>query len=932
MDIPTLVRHYLDALQASDYSGEIFTDTPSRLINATDNSIYQMMPQAVLTPRSGDDLSVIAKLAAKDDFRGVRFTARGGGTGTNGQSLNDCIIIDTGKHLNAIMEIDADKGLVRVQPGVVLDQLNAALQPHGLFFPPHVSPSKSATLGGMVSTDACGKGSRVYGKTSHYIADMTCVLAGGREVTTSAFSDSGLTDVIAARYDAAMRALPQMPRGISGYNLQAFDPATGQLDMARLIAGSEGSLALIKDITLRVVPKPAHRIMFCLSYDSFDTALRQVEALLAFNPCAIETIDNRILALARDDILWQSVQAILPPNIDDSAIKAIHFVEFEAQSDGDLRALSNAFAAYLATDNVPLGHVVLDDKRAIADAGALRSKCVGLLGNMEGTRRPIPFIEDTAVPPPRLADYIADLMVLLQGYGLECGAFGHVDAGCLHVRPVLDMRRPEDEALIRALSDDVCALVKRHGGVLWGEHGKGMRGEYISALLGTPYYEAMQHIKAYLDPHNQFNPGKIAALPGADLRPVDGAPLRGHYDRQIGDDALAGFEKSIQCNGNGLCFSAMPDDAMCPSYKVTRDRRHSPKGRAALLREWLRLQSTDTAQAQAFAPAVYDAVSGCLSCKACTSVCPIHVNIPDMKAAFLASYFKTRMRRVRDYLIGWGEWIAHLHSWLPLPIPALFGLVDIPRPSAPSLRRLMKRAGFAYATPRRIASADKPVLIVADAYTGTYQAPVVIAALSAVRKLGFTPLVLPFRESGKSWHVMGFLKRFDAIAARNHAYYSRLAAPLVGIDPAMSLLYRDEYKDKAVPVKLLHEWLAEVMPAAATATATDDKPAPAGAQSYDLFLHCTEATMLPGAAGAWQAIFQRVGAALTPITTGCCGMAGAYGHLAEQRTNSARLFQMSWQDKLSDKALVTGYSCRSQIGRLKAGSARHPIEALDQLL
>ena len=672
--LPPSVAKFLNALQDSAYQGDILTGYADRLINATDNSIYQVMPQAVLAPRVQKDLNIILEVGARPEHIDVRFMPRGGGTGTNGQSLNDCIVVDTSKYLTRILDINVAGGYVRCEPGVVLDRLNDYLKPHGLVFPVHISTSKSCTLGGMVSTDACGKGSRIYGKTSDYCVSLTCVLADGSEIETESHTNDALADLIKQNYEDLQKTIPHLPRGLSAYDL--IGPyANGQFDMTRLIAGSEGSLALIKEIKLKILPKPKHKSLVTILYDDFDAALRDVSSLLEHDPVSIETIDDHILELARGDILWHDLKNILSGHTDPASVKAIHFVEFENDDDDMLIAQCDVLEQALGDHGSVLGHITSHDAAAIQSISSLRSKCVGLLGNMRGHRRPVPFIEDTAVPPEHLADYISDLKDLLKQHGLVCGIFGHSDAGCLHVRPALDLRLEEDEVFIRTLSDEVVALVKKHGGVLWGEHGKGMRGEYTQALAGTTYFSVMQQVKTMLDPAGKLNPEKISGSP---IKRIDDVPMRGQFDRQIKAEALQTFPKATQCNGNGLCFSAMPDDTMCPSYKITQDRKHSPKGRAALLREWLRLTSTDKKSARALAQDVKDSMDGCLSCKACTSTCPIHVNIPDMKIDFLDQFYRFRIRPYRDYLIGRAESFAKWGHLFPFVPSDIFGLKDIP--------------------------------------------------------------------------------------------------------------------------------------------------------------------------------------------------------------------------------------------------------------
>lgn len=929
--LPDIVQRFLKALEKSEYKGEILAGYADRLVNATDNSIYQILPQAVLAPRVQKDLNIVMKLAAEDDFQSIQFMPRGGGTGTNGQALNDCIILDTSKHLRRIIEINKSEGWVKLEPGVVLDQLNRELEKQNLWFPVHISTSKSCTLGGMVSTDACGKGSRVYGKTSDYSMSLTCILPNGKEIETKNYFNDDISDVLAQNHEEIQENVPDLPRGLSAYDLLGAYK-NGQLSMTKLVAGSEGSLAVIKEIKLKVIEKPKHKALVAVFYDSFDIALRHAETLLAFDPVAIETIDDLILDLARSDILWHDVDTLLTTSINADTIKAIHFVEFEGDDDEALHQHCLRFEKALAEDKNVLGFKASFEAPVIKKISELRSKCVGLLGNMSGNRRPVPFMEDTAVPPANIADYIADLKSLLTEHNLQCGIFGHLDAGCLHVRPALDLRLEDDEKLVRVLSDEVVALVKKHGGGLWGEHGKGLRGEYTEELAGSTFYKVMQQIKHLLDPHNKLNPGKIA---GPELKSIDDAPLRGEYDRQIAAKNQDAFPKATQCNGNGLCFSAMTDDTMCPSYKITKDRRHSPKGRAAMLREWMRLESTDKKAAKTFSKDVLEVMQGCLSCKACTSTCPIHVNIPDMKAAFLKRYYRWYTRPMRDYVIGLAEAYGRFGHMIPLVFRNFFGLVDLPKPSKKPLRKLLKESGFAKATPKNVQATQKPVLIVQDAYTSFFEPEIVLSVFELLHKLGYDPLLLPFHESGKSWHVRGFLKHFEHIVLYNIAHFENYAnqnIPMIGIDPSITLVYRDEYqkilnKKPRYTIQLLQEFLKDAVQA-------EDLPKikTIPQSKYPFFLHCTEKTMHPQSANDWHNILSAFGIFTDMINTGCCGMAGVYGHEKEHVENSKGLYGLSWKKHMKETALVTGYSCRSQVHRMEEFHVKHPVQLLNELL
>lgn len=972
-----LTRDFLDALSKEGFTGEIGTDYATRLINATDNSIYQLLPQAVLAPRTGADIAAVMALLGEERFREIAVTPRGGGTGTNGQSLNHTVILDCSKYMRAITAFDAQAMRVTVEPGVILDQLNRFLKPHGLFFPPTLSPSNRATLGGMAATDACGKGSRIYGKTSDYIESVGVAFPGG-EIWNMAHYTADQVEELGARQDMAGRLthmldgiasdhheaiaerIPKLNRTFSGYNLAEIYTEKG-FSPAKIIAGSEGTLGVITSLTLRLCPLPTHRRLVALFYEDFDTTLRAAQHLLSFNPLAVETFDGTLFQLARRDAVWHRVRDYMPEGNAAAAVGGCNLVEFVGEEPEEVEEAVRR----LQSDPGAAFHISVAEKpEAINALWDLRKRSVGLLGNIEGDKRPVPFVEDTAVPPENLADYIAEYRALLDGEGVEYGMFGHVDTGCLHVRPALNLREAEEEARIRRISDQVVELVKRYGGLMWGEHGKGFRAEYTPEFIGEELYECLRRIKAVCDPHNQLNPGKIATAAGTEMRvqPIDEAPLRGHFDREIPAGFLRQFPKSVECNGNGACFNYAPDDAMCPSYKATGDRRYSPKGRAGLMREWLRQlsragydngksPSSGSWKQQAgepnddFSHAVYDSMKECLACKACAGQCPIKVDIPDMRARFLELYHTRYRRPLRDHLIRYSEELGQLSAKTPrlsgrmqslLPARRL-GLSDLPNPSAPSLVRLLQQSGIPMANTTETISrphSEETVMLVQDAYTSFYDAPVVRDMALLLKHLGMQVQVAKFRPNGKARHVKGFLADFRRTAAANNAALQRLAVsgmPLIGVDASITLTYRQEYaqlleKRGQYHVQMFQEWLM--------AAIEEGKMAQWQGRAsghYRLFSHCTEATSLPHSPGLWQKIFAYFGLELKPVSTGCCGMAGTYGHETEHEKTSRQLYAMSWEQPIAqakEQALVTGFSCRCQVERIEGFRPQHPVQAL----
>ena len=528
--LDSLTLGFLKTLEdEGKFSGEIHADFPTRLIHATDNSVYQVMPTAVLQPKTRDDINVVMELAGREKFSEVKITPRGGGTGTNGQSLNNTIILDTSKHLNNILGFDAERGLVHVEPGVVLDQLNAWLKPHGYFFPPAVSTASRATVGGMIGSDSSGKGSRIYGKTSHYIHDMTTVLVDGTDFNTRAMTADEAAetmeradrvgqlykkvhDEIAPKRDQIKATFPEMNRGLTGYNLKEAVADNGDMNLSFLIAGAEGSLGMVKEITFRVIPLPKHKVVTVVRYDSFDSALRHVKTLVQFDPVAIESIDDKVMKLAEQDESWHMLGKLLGTENSNTPTRGFNVVEFVGETEAEVAAKQAELKTYLdanpTKEFAPIGFVQATDPGQIAAIWSIRAKSVGLLGNLEGKRRATPFVEDTAVPPENLADFIAEFRGLLDAEGLDYGMFGHVDVGCLHVRPLLDMMDEEDEARIRRVSDAVAELTKRYNGLIWGEHGKDSGGNIPRSISGRSFTTACVASRRRLIPKGSLTPAR----------------------------------------------------------------------------------------------------------------------------------------------------------------------------------------------------------------------------------------------------------------------------------------------------------------------------------------------------------------------------------------------------------------------------------------
>ena len=519
-------------------------------------------------------------------------------------------------------------------------------------------------------------------------------------------------------------------------------------------------------------------------------------------------------------------------------------------------------------------------------------------------------------------------------------------------------------------------MVAKYGGLLWGEHGKGYRSEYAPAFFGEELYAELRKIKAAFDPHNKMNPGKICTPieSSASLVSVGGVK-RGEFDRQIPITVRDAFEPAMNCNGNGLCFNYDTTSTMCPSSKITSDRRHSPKGRAGAMREWLRLlannqvdvnalelqgknqnllkrlnNSMGKAQSNDFSHEVLEVMDGCLACKACSTQCPVSVDVPTFRARFLSLYYQRYMRPAKDYLVGNIEAMAPLmakapklvnaflkQAWMNKLIKKTVGYVDTPLLSSPSLKKQLvghEATHFNLGTLQALSASEraKKVLIVQDPFTSFYEAGLLHDLVKLIECLGYEPILLPFMPNGKPQHVKGFLKEFAATAKGSADFLNKLAPlgiPMVGVDPSLVLCYRDEYKKVlgdargSFEVTLVHEWLATItLPERGNTPDTE----------YAFFGHCTEKTALPESEKHWQQLFQRMGMSLTPISVGCCGMAGTFGHEASHLEQSKGIYALSWEKAVAkfktSQILATGYSCRSQVARIEGEKPKHPLQAM----
>ncbi len=923
------------ALIEAGFAGDIENDKALLAAMSTDNSIYTLMPDLVVAPRDSRDVKRLMEVLGHEAFRSIPVTARGGGTGTNGQSLNSGVIVDFQRYMNRLVALNVDERWVEVEPGIVLDELNAALSATGLFFAPTTSTANRCTIGGMVSTDASGKGSRIYGKTSDNVLGMEIVLDGGRTLDSSLpcpdWAKSMMADVEAACEGGRavlLSRVPSISRRFTGYDLERAKQPDRPLEWWRLPIGAEGTLGLITRVRVRLLRKPDHKRLVIVGFESFATALGAGRRLMEHDPSAIEVMNEWVQMLAEKAGILSTLPASLRA-LDGKPI-AYNFVEFVGDDEVELETRVAALqSSALHLPGVVAVHYA-ENNLEMSKLWTVRAASVGLLGKVPGTRRPIAFVEDCVVPVDNLSAFVDDFMALLKHHGLAYGMYGHVDVGCLHIRPALDIDQIADQKIMKTVSDKVFELTRKHGGIFWGEHGKGVRGAYLAEYVGETAYDAFRSIKKAFDPADRFNPGKLVTVRRS-LMGIATTPFR-----RVNIDEGDAFHLAFKCNGNAQCLSYPRSTVMCPSFKATRDPRHSPKGRADALRTWHQAETEGKATPELEAN-VMSALDGCLGCKACATACPVQVDIPEMKSHFLERIYRKRRRGVSDrlalileehapLLVSWRKSLALLSRLTNRWVGKLTGLVDLP----PISYKGLADSGYQILSPTEIANrawSDETVFIWQDPFTTLFDIEAPLAIADGLRALGYKPMFVALLPGGKAAHVLGDRQRFLMQAGVLRQAIDLIGSkgrPMVGVDPAFVMMLRQEYSKVRLHGKallLVQEFLDNE--AAARKIWPDLKNAKAPRQ---LFAHCSENA--PGASStAWKKVFATLGVEVEVAATGCCGMAGLFGHQKRNQAISRKAFDLSWSKPMQKEgsALVSGFSCRCQTKRFSGVTGIHPM-------
>ncbi len=957
----TLARHLRKQL-----AGEIRFDAPSRRLYSTDASIYQIEPLGVVIPRTTEDVAVTMQVCA--EMR-VPIVARGGGTSLSGQSIGPGVIVDCSKYLNAILDLDPVTRTVRIQPGVVLDALNRAAAVHDLQFGPDVSTSSRANLGGMIGNNSAGSRSIVYGKTIDHVRRLDVVLSNGQRAVFAPLPAAEwerraagksfeaelyrtVRDVVRQESDEIVRRYPRILRRVSGYNLDIFCPQfsgrANDVGLHQLIVGSEGTLALITEAELKLVPRPRVRGLLVPQFATLAAALDALAVCLEMRPSAVEILDHFLLERAANNLALRDTMKAIPGHPG-----AVFMVEFSGDDRAEVADRVERLQRRLAGVAGLLTSVPALDAALRDPLWDLRRAAMPLLYGMPGDAKPITFVEDAAVPPAHLPEFIARFREILQRHGTDGAFYGHASVGCLHIRPVLNLKKSEDVARMRRISSEVTDLVLEYGGSLSGEHGDGLaRSEWNEKMFGPRLYRAFQRVKAAFDPDLLLNPGKIVAAPPMtdNLRyppgydPVE-PPTVFDYSKQ------QGFLRSVEmCNGSGVCRKTQ-GGAMCPSYRATLDEADSTRGRANALRHALTMASPSL-EPRAVPPAlrskwVHEIFDLCLMCKACKAECPSNVDVAKLKAEFLQFYYRDRPRPFGhllaaniQYLNRLGAPLAPLVNWLQTRefsrrLLESFAGID-QRRSLPSLHRRHFRRWFARHRPDANAGQHGKVLLLADCFT-TYNEPHIgQAAVRVLERAGYAVELAKVTCCGRSLISKGFLSEARSLIQREVRPLARRVAdgtPLLGLEPSCLLTLADEWTELApgsetrkvaTACHLADGWLARQVQAGHC-----ELPMMPRSEKCVLHGHCHQKALL-GVAASAPALKLIPGLDVTVLDAGCCGMAGMFGYEREHYDLSVKIANLALLPALAaapESIIVApGTSCRHQIKDLAGRPALHPLE------
>jgi len=999
----TLPHEFLYELHKS-FSGDIRTDKATRILYSTDASIYQIEPLGVVIPRTQEELHAAVELAAKYK---IPILPRGAGTSLAGQAIGEALILDCSRWLDHIIEINANEHYAVVEPGVVLSDLHKAASKHGLMFGPDPASAERATMGGVIANNATGAHSIMYGMSADHLLEADVILGDGSletwgEITKDELGrmkdKAGANGVIISEvlnirekyFETIKQNYPQTWRNSAGYRLNYLLPFSlskpprwegtyppihpSSFSLHPLLAGSEGTLAVIRRAKVNLVTKPKHTILAVLSYQSVAEACDDVARILTHHPSAIELIPNTIIRAARSSAGYASEVSWIEG--DPAALLVVEFSGNEP--DLLLKMVRGLDEVSITNEKI----TIAESKEDQARIWNVRKVGLGLMDSQPRAARPIAFIEDCAIPVERLGEFVREVEKILSAHGVEGGMYAHASAGCLHIRPVLDLKTARGVENLRSISEAVLKLTLSLGGAISSEHGDGLaRSEHLARAYGADVMEAMRLLKDAADPHHILNPGKIINAQKMDANLRYGAEYVTHaWKPSLSFAREGGFELAVeQCNGQGVCRK--DTGVMCPSYQATREEMHSTRGRANLLRAMIAVGGGRLAvdgQRAELMESTFQALDLCLACKGCKAECPSGVDMAKLKYEFENEYYKSHRRPLHDYLFGYFHVVAGLLSpiaplanWLmnfPLTrklIARSLGLAEErPLPMFVKRRVVSPFGDFAIRSQTALATRLPVVIFLPDVFSRYIEPQVEEAALEVLTKCGYDVRVLPIVGAGASLLSKGFVdaarrhvrKTFDAL---NQVDPTREAV-IVGVEPPEIYLLKNDYVDllperaeeinsRAEKTWLLDEFLlrSEEFNALRVGTLGNNEIIENNRQKIIFHPHChqrAEGLASDGIASGSNASVELLRACAYDIEltdAGCCGMAGTFGYEAEHYDLSMKIGELKLfpalrdfhregaknaKEKISFGVVSTGAACRMQILQGTGLDAKHPIE------
>lgn len=943
--------------------GEVLFSPGDRGRYATDASIYQVEPIGVLVPRSAEDVAAAMAICREE---GVPVLPRGGGTSQCGQTVNRALVLDCTKYLRNVISVDGDTA--RVEPGITLGALNEALKARGLFFPVDPSTWARCTIGGMAGNNSCGSKSIRYGLMADNVRAIDAILADGTRFAFGELPDNLGPDVPGSVADlvAKLRAIgareaeeiaakfPRQLRRVGGYNLDALTPdarANGRASLARLLVGSEGTLAFSAALDLRLWPIKPRKVLGICQFPSFRRAMEASRHLVTLNPEAVELVDRTMIDLGRSIPIYRStIERILIGEPDSLLI-----VEFHGHEDAPLLQALDRLEEMMADLGLPGQVVRVTDAGFQAQVAEVREAGLNIMMSMKGDGKPVSFIEDCAVALDDLADYTERLNDVFARHGTVGTWYAHASVGCLHVRPVLNMKSGEDVRKMRAIAEECFALVREYKGSHSGEHGDGIvRSEFNEPMFGPRIARAFEAVKDAFDPatetlpHGLLNPNRVVHPPRMDDRSLfryhEGYAADPKVTPALDWSAWPGPQGGLlgaveMCNNNGTCrkFDA---GTMCPSWRATREEKHLTRGRA----NTLRLALTGQIPGGLASDEVADALSLCVACKGCKRECPTGVDMAKMKVEAAHARNAVRGLRLKDRLIAsmptWAPFatmLAPMVNWPALVpgAPGLLGFADRPLPR-------FRRDAFHDHECREPDGRANEVILLPDLFNRYFEPENLRAALRVLRAAGADPAVArPPRgtrplDDGRTYLAAGMVEDARAEARRTVAALSPWDSPVLGLEPSCLMTLRDEFlalvpgeaaEKLAARAKLVSEWLAETKPALPL------KPLEGEAHIHG---HCHQKAF--GAFPAAVAALTRIpGLKVVPITSSCCGMAGSFGYEAANLPVSKAMAELSLLPHIRKTApgafvVADGTSCRHQIADLAGREPIHSIRLLERAL